>query len=153
MKFTYIAAIIFVLSLPPVEKGKIFVEVSGIKPPKGNLYIGLYKEPSTFMKIDSAFMRIMIPVDSPLETAVLKNVPAGEYAIAIFHDRNNNGVLDLNELGIPKEGYGFSNNPKGISGQPKYENSVFNFTKSDTIHITMINNIFKNDKTPDNKNK
>jgi len=41
----------------------------------------------------------------------IENIPPGEYAISIFHDENDNGKLDTNFIGIPKEPYGFSNNP------------------------------------------
>ena len=36
-------------------------------------------------------------------------LPAGQYLIAVFQDANNNGELDYNFLGIPKEMVGISN--------------------------------------------
>jgi uncharacterized protein (DUF2141 family) len=44
---------------------------------------------------------------------VLKfDLPAGEYAVQVLHDENDNGKLDTNFMGMPTEGYGFSNNPQ-----------------------------------------
>jgi len=44
-------------------------------------------------------------------TAVWNNLPPGDYGVAVIHDENSNAKLDKNFLGIPKEGFGFANNP------------------------------------------
>ncbi|MRR38306.1 DUF2141 domain-containing protein, partial [bacterium] len=56
---------------------------------------------------------------------VLKGVPYGQYAIAVFHDKNDNDVLDKNIMGVPKEEYGFSNNARGRLGPPDYGSMRF----------------------------
>jgi len=38
---------------------------------------------------------------------------------------------------MPKEGYGFSNNPKVI-GKPNFEQAAFNLSRNDTIEVKMI---------------
>ncbi len=59
-------------------------------------------------------------------------IPNGDYTIAVFHDINNNGKLDKNFLGIPKEGYAFSKNAMGTFGPPNFDKAQFkldsNFT-------------------------
>lgn len=47
-------------------------------------------------------------------------LPPGRYSASILHDENSNGQMDVNFLGIPKEGYGVTNNPK-----PKYSAATF----------------------------
>ena len=54
-----------------------------------------------------------------------ENIPPGKYAIAVIHDENMNGKLDANWLGIPKEGYGFSNTAKGVVGAPLFSAASF----------------------------
>jgi uncharacterized protein (DUF2141 family) len=49
----------------------------------------------------------------------------GDYAISVFHDENMNKKLDKNFMGIPKEGYGASNNPKKKMGPPDFEEAKF----------------------------
>ena len=50
---------------------------------------------------------------------VWDNVPAGDYAVAVIHDENRNAKLDRNFIGVPKEGFGFANNPHvGLSAPP-----------------------------------
>ncbi len=58
-------------------------------------------------------------------TIIFKNVLPGSYAIAILHDENNNQKMDKTILGIPKEGYGFSNNVSGAFGPPSYKKASF----------------------------
>ena len=52
-------------------------------------------------------------------------LPAGQYAVGIFHDVNLNNKMDNNFLGLPKEQYGFSNNTRGLFGPPSFEDTAF----------------------------
>ena len=54
-------------------------------------------------------------------TIVLSNIPKGKYAISLFHDKNDDGHLNTGWFGIPKEKYGFSNNPPSRFGVPDFE--------------------------------
>jgi len=49
----------------------------------------------------------------------------GFYAVSVFHDENMNQKLDKNFVGVPKEGYGASNNPKKKMGPPSFEETKF----------------------------
>ncbi len=49
------------------------------------------------------------------------NLPVGSYAVSLFHDRNQDGVLNRGELGIPSEGFGFSNNAPSAQVLPNLE--------------------------------
>ena len=53
------------------------------------------------------------------------DIPPGRYALAVIHDENMNGKLDTNRLGIPTEGYGFSNDVKGLLGPPSFAAASF----------------------------
>ena len=48
-------------------------------------------------------------------------VPPGKYAVAVIHDENENQKLDRNFLGIPKEGFGFANNPRVLLSAPSFQ--------------------------------
>ena len=54
-------------------------------------------------------------------------ISSGTYAIAVIHDENNNGTLDTNFMGIPKEGVGVSNDAKGFMGPPKFDKAKFTY--------------------------
>ena len=53
-----------------------------------------------------------------------EDLPPGQYAVQVIHDENDNGKFDSNFLGIPSEGYGFSNNPR-VMRRPTFEEARF----------------------------
>ena len=133
----YIILSFFIVFIPSSDHYTLTVNVSGLKPLKGDLYISLHNRPEYFQVADSALMKKKIPVDRETETVFFRNVPEGIYAIAIYHDVNLNGTLDVNEKGIPREGYGFSAKSKFI-GRPKYEQAAFELSRNDTVEIKML---------------
>jgi uncharacterized protein len=66
---------------------------------------------------------------------IINNITSGKYTISYFHDENNNKELD-SKFGIPKEGYGFSNNAKGKFGPPSLEKRTMVITNSKSIILT-----------------
>ena len=78
-----------------------------------------------------------VVTDSPL-LVTFPDLTFGRYAVAVHHDENQDGQISVNALGIPKEGIGFSNNPKILVGAPSFKKTAFDFTTLDqTIAITM----------------
>jgi uncharacterized protein (DUF2141 family) len=69
-------------------------------------------------------------------TVIIKNLKPGKYAFKYFHDENNDQEINTNFMGIPKEGYGFSNDAKGKFGPPSFDKMLFEITKSDTVVCT-----------------
>lgn len=61
----------------------------------------------------------------------------GTYAVALFHDEDGNGKLNTNFLGIPREGFGISNNPTLKLSAPKFKNASFALKGDVTIKIGM----------------
>ena len=61
------------------------------------------------------------------------DVPAGTYAIAVFHDEDANGKMRTNFIGIPKEGTGASSNPKPRFGPPKFKDAQFEHGTSESV--------------------
>jgi uncharacterized protein (DUF2141 family) len=145
MKFIGIIFLILMLQIPG-GNNRLTVSISGLKPLKGDLYISLHNRPEYFQVADSALMKKKITVNEETEVISFENVPQGKYAIAIYHDENLNGMLDLNEMGIPKEGYGFSTKNK-VMGRPKFEQAAFELNRNDTIEVEMIyHTVSKQDK-------
>jgi uncharacterized protein (DUF2141 family) len=128
---------LILLLLPQIKEHRLTVKVSGLKPLKGDLYISLHNRPEYFQIADSAFMKKKITVNEETENVRFDNVPEGRYAIAIYHDENLNGMMDVNEIGFPREGYGFSTTNK-VAGRPKFEQAAFNLSRNDTIEVKMI---------------
>ena len=51
-------------------------------------------------------------------------VAPGVYALSVIHDENGNGRLDR-FLAIPREGFGFSRNPRIRMGPPRFDETRF----------------------------
>ena len=95
------------------------ISVSGMRSTKGNITITIYPdEPSHFLDGAYKVARQQLPVTLPVTSACFILAAPGYYAVALFHDENDNHHLDTNSLGIPTEGYGFSNNPTLYFGPP-----------------------------------
>jgi uncharacterized protein (DUF2141 family) len=75
-------------------------------------------------------------IDTSLEFTI--ELPEGEYAISLYHDVNDNNTLDTGLFGIPTEGYGFSNNVKGLMGAPSFEKSKFSLTEDRIMRINLV---------------
>ena len=68
----------------------------------------------------------------------MDTLPAGVYAIKLYHDENSNNECDMNLLGIPTEKFVFSNNPSiGLSGEPSYDECKFTISLKDIASITI----------------
>ena len=98
---------------------RLQISVSGMRSTEGTVGITIYPdEPSHFLDGAYKLARQYLPVTLPVVHACFAFAAAGYYAVALFHDENNNGHFDTSWLGIPEEGYGFSNNPKLFLGPP-----------------------------------
>lgn len=64
---------------------------------------------------------------------IVENLNSGKYAFKYFHDENKNKKLDTNLIGLPKEGFGFSNNAKGKFGPPSFRQMIFNVNQDSLI--------------------
>ena len=136
IRLVYITTFLYLAFMPPGGY-RLTVNVNGIQPVKGDLYIALHERPQYFNIPDSAFMKQSVKIDAGSESVVFKDVPAGKYAVAVFHDMNGNKLLDANEIGIPKEGFAFSGKQKG-PGKPKFEEVAFELAGNDTLEMKMV---------------
>jgi len=84
------------------------VNISDIEQGKGHLLVALYADKKSYTNGKADFAS-KVKAENEQETVVFENLPNGEYAIKMYQDENDNSKLDFNILGIPKEGYGFSN--------------------------------------------
>ena len=108
--------------------GKITIKVQGIKNKKGSISIAIFKSDDDFK--NEKFSHVTrIKADSEV-IHTFEKIEYGVYAVAVYHDENDNLKLDLNLVGFPKEGYGFSNNIKGVLGPPKFKDTSFQINQS-----------------------
>ena len=78
---------------------------------------------------------LVVVNDSTVEVN-FRNISAGKYAIAIYHDQNLDNKLNTNQIGIPTEGFGFSGN-YSLFKKPKFKDCSFEINNDTTIVINM----------------
>lgn len=107
------------------SSGAVDVRIEGMRSQKGLIRACLTREPRYFPGCDKDAASQKISLPTP-EGALLhfRNVPPGDYAVTVLHDENGNGKADM-FLRIPKEGVGFSNNPRLIAGPPTFASARF----------------------------
>lgn len=103
------------------------IHVDGFRNTKGNLGTVVFTAPDGWPEnVSKAFRSGPAPIDvvSRTATAVWPHLPPGNYAVAAIHDENGNAKLDRNFIGIPKEGFGFANNPRVALTAPPFSKAV-----------------------------
>jgi len=115
----------FFIPIVHAQTGTITVVVTRIKDIKGQISIGLFSSENGFPEKGKEVKGKEVKVTGKTINYTFKDIPDGIYAIAVFHDSNNNGILDKNFLGIPKEGNAFSNNVTTTFGPPSFEKAKF----------------------------
>lgn len=99
--------------------GAISGTVTNLRSARGICYVSLYNRKEQFPgKASLVTQKVQLKGKECL--FVFEKLPKGDYAIAAYHDENSNGRLDTNVIGIPTEGYAFSNNPRTTMGPPSF---------------------------------
>ncbi|MBC1236021.1 MULTISPECIES: DUF2141 domain-containing protein [Nostoc] len=106
--------------------GKLTVEIDGLKNKEGEVCASIYNSSQGFPnQRDRVLQKQCVAItDTPL-LMTFENLKAGNYAVAVIHDRNSDRTLNRNSLGIPIEGFGFSRNPEIKTSAPKFSEAVF----------------------------
>jgi uncharacterized protein (DUF2141 family) len=118
---------------------QISVPIQGLRNNQGAVRCGLFNSAATFRKPGQEFRGVAVPIAGQQATCVFDNVPAGTYAVAVFHAENNETQIQTNFLGQPKEGYGFSRNPSTTFGAPDFSAAAYSYqggTTSWPVQIT-----------------
>jgi uncharacterized protein (DUF2141 family) len=117
------------------KAGKLTIRITNIRNAEGNIRIALRTDENTI--VDSKVVEIT-PTTLTAE-AVFDNLAEGNYGVAVIHDENKNEKLDFNDMGVPIEGYGHSNNPAKRPGPPSFNETKFAFAApGSTIGIALI---------------
>ncbi|NOQ98017.1 MAG: DUF2141 domain-containing protein [Calditrichae bacterium] len=119
------------------ENAGLEVEITNIDNTEGNVLISIYDQEDNFpyqpFKTYSVEKESL--VDGKLEFFI-PDIKLGVYAITLLDDKNRNNDMDTNWLGIPNEGFGFSNNVKPtLLGAPPFKKCTFKIKQQDSGKI------------------
>ena len=115
---------LLVLSSTVAFAGDLTVTFVGVRSDKGKISAALFGEKDGWPD-GKAFKEVDVPAKAGDVDYTFKGLQPGRYAISYFHDENNNGKFDKNVVGMPKEGFGFSNDAKPGLSSPSFAAAAF----------------------------
>ena len=127
---------IFILNYSPTSSD-LTINVKGFSSDKGTAYIAIYRPSDNFPIFGKQYKGKTSTISGNATQVIFSNIPNGSYAVAVYHDKNNNKILDKNYLGIPTEAYGFSNNARRMFSAPTFEEASSMVDNNKTINITI----------------
>lgn len=122
---------------PDSETGSVILVVEGITAQRGgSLSAGIFTQ-EFFPETGKAAYERYVSVEAAVMEIHFDEIPAGEYAAAVFHDLDNNGKLRTNFVGLPREPIGFSRDARIRMGPPSYDDAFFTVRAGETITLTI----------------
>ena len=119
------------------DSAELSITITNVRKITGRIQIGIYNENSDFLSTDGQFRVVYEEVKSDTVVSIIKDLPVGEYGIAIYHDENLDNECNKNFLGIPKEPYGFSTNFKPRFRKPNFNDIKISFPEESSISIQL----------------
>jgi uncharacterized protein (DUF2141 family) len=117
--------------------GELTIEITGIAPGHGKVYVAIYNGSETFPTAGKQLVGQTLDSADLQLTVHFKDLPPGQYAAVAFQDFNGNGRLDKNLFGIPKEPYGFSNGARGSAGPPRFIDAAITLSPDGITRIAL----------------
>ena len=120
-----------VLVLTPVlagaqgEDGSLTVDFQGVNRREGVVLFALFDSKAAYDANIDPVRTFSLPASGGDFSVTLAGLPPGLYAVKSFHDRDANGRMNFNPLGMPLEPYGFSNNARAPFGPPSWRRAAF----------------------------
>jgi uncharacterized protein (DUF2141 family) len=110
---------------------QITVTIENLRSERGEVVVELYPDdPSRFLASHGRLARVRRKAERGMTVCIPAPAP-GAYAVAVYHDENDDGRFNRNGLGLPSEGFGLSNNPSTFLGKPPLKSVRFHVTGGD----------------------
>ena len=110
----------------PEGSGQLVLEIANLRNSQGEIYLSIFSGKQGFPdNPEAALVNHKVTIQAEQSTIIINDLPYGEYAVAVLHDENRDGKMNTSVVGVPKEGFGFSGNPKTKMGPPEYNDVRF----------------------------
>jgi uncharacterized protein (DUF2141 family) len=119
--------------------GGISITISNFRNTKGQVLISLFKDGNGYPDNPAKAIRKGKTSVTGGNKAIIDftDLPPGKYAAVVLHDENSNLKMDKTWIGLPKEGYGFSNNVMGAFGPPSFSKASFEYDGSKQVNVSI----------------
>ena len=114
------------VTAPLSQAGELTVSITNVRTDKGTLMVSVANTEAAWNNQEKPVAATKLAATGK-DAVVHFTLPAGSYAVQVMHDENDNGKLDANFMGIPTEGYGFSNNPQ-VMRKANFDEAKFDVT-------------------------
>ena len=114
------------------------VKVYGIENTNGQIELSVYNDAKVFPEVGKTYKMVRIDAKVGEINYEFTNLPAGEYAIATFHDENDDKECNTNLIGVPTEAFAFSNDFRPFLSAPDFSDCSFKVDKNMEISIEMV---------------
>jgi len=108
----------------PAAAAGLSIDVSGIPEAVGNIRVSLFTR-DNWLDDGRQTATLVLPASGANMTMRFPDLPPGTYAIALIHDADGDGDMTYSLLGLPSEGFGFSNNVMPVLSAPSFESAAF----------------------------
>lgn len=117
------------------ERYDLTITVTNIQNAKGKISFGLFRKQDSFPIKGKQYKGVLIETTKSKTKYTFQNLEKDGYAVAVYHDENNNGILDKNLVGAPTEAYGFSRNARAMFSAPSFEEAKIDLKENKSIEI------------------
>ena len=133
----FLAAALGTLDQPgctgPTSETRLLVRVEGVRSSQGLIAVTLYTdERRRFLARRGSLYVGRVPARQGATDVCIHVPQPGTYALAVYHDANADRRFDRSSLGLPDEGFGFSNNPPTFLGLPNFSRVRLSVPRSGT---------------------
>jgi uncharacterized protein (DUF2141 family) len=119
------------------KEHEVIIRFSNLKSNDGKVALAVYRSEDIFLSL-APFRDYTASLKSENLDMSL-TLPSGTFAISLFHDENSNNEMDRSMLGLPLEGFGFSNNVMGLFGPPSFDKASFKIVGDTILNIQIKN--------------
>jgi len=106
------------------QTASLVLHIEGFDSDQGSARVALVNSKANFSAA-IPYKGFIFPINDQRVSETIVGLPYGEYAIKVYHDENNNQLLDRRMFEIPAERYGFSNNVRSVFGPPEFDAAAF----------------------------
>lgn len=136
MKILLLASLAALAAAAPAQAATLNLEIDGVRAAGGRLHVSVQSRAEFMQQSGTAGSLVDAPTAGTHRFTY--EVPAGEYAVSVWHDDNANGRFDSNEQHIPLDGWTMVNAGQ-IRAEPTFDQvkTIVGETPA-TVRLTMI---------------
>ncbi len=121
----------------PLKDDSLKLLIKNTSSSKAPIIVVAYAEEEHFLTEKGKVLQGQKQIANDTLEFVIDQLDPGTYALVVFEDLNENGLLDRNKLGIPQEPFGFSKAKMGLFGPPSFAKASFAFPQENAIEVQL----------------